>query len=344
VSEEGPAREADQLANVALPEQNLRVVVGHDAVRGRLDELAAVARYPSAVLLNGPRGIGKATLAFELARHILAETGDETPHRVDEQVVAGVHPNLSTLRRRPRDGRGFYTVIRVDEIRELRESLHQTRGRAAWRVVIVDSIDDCNPSAANALLKTLEEPPPQTLFVLVSHRPGLLLPTIRSRCLAMPMRPLDDDDVHAVLAAQRPGEKLDHAVALAQGCPRRGFEALTLGGESALTALRDWLAAPANQPGAVGLAVADALVSEADGGETGFARDLITGWLATEARAAALQGAAGRGRLASANALWDKAQALFADEESLNLDARQTLVVVFDAIRQHVSATASEPR
>jgi DNA polymerase-3 subunit delta' len=348
VSEAGPQREADQLVDVTLPEQNAGPVVGHLTVRGRIDELIAAGRYPSAILFSGPRGIGKATLAFSLARRILTETGDESPARVNEQVLAGAHPNLSILRRQPKDARGFYTVIRVDEVRGLRESLHQTRGRAAWRVVVVDAIDDCNASAANALLKTLEEPPPQTLFLLVSHRPGLLLPTIRSRCLAIPMRPLGDDDVRAVLAAQRPGEKLDHAVSLARGCPRRGFEALALGSEGALTSLRAWLDSPLARPGGAGLAIADALAGEADGGEAGFARELITAWLAEEARAAALAGAPGRARLASANALWDKAQALFADEESLNLDARQTLVALFDAIRQHVaqhaSLTAAEPR
>jgi DNA polymerase-3 subunit delta' len=348
VSETGPQREADQLPDVTLPEQNFGPVAGHAAVRGRIDELIAAGRYPSAILFSGPRGIGKATLAFALARRILAETGDESPTRVDEQVLAGAHPNLSILRRQPRDARGFYTAIRVDEVRELRERLHQTRGRAAWRVVVVDSIDDCNASAANALLKTLEEPPPQTLFLLVSHRPGLLLPTIRSRCLAMPMRPLADAEVLDVLAAQRPDEKLDHAVSLARGCPRRGFEALALGSEGGLTSLRDWLQSPLSRPGGAGLAIADALAGEGGGGEAGFARELITAWLADEARAAALEGLPGRARLASANALWDKAQALFADEESLNVDTRQTLVALFDAIREHVAQhailTASEPR
>jgi DNA polymerase-3 subunit delta' len=347
VSEVGPQREADQLAGVTLPEQNTGPVVGHAAVRARIDELIGAGRYPSAILFSGPRGIGKATLAFALARRILAETGDESPARVDEQVLAGAHPNLAILRRQPRDASGFYTVVRVDEVRELRERLHQTRGRAAWRVVVADSIDDCNASAANALLKTLEEPPPQTLFLLVSHRPGLLLPTIRSRCLAMPMRPLADSEVQELLAAQRLNEELEHAVRLAGGCPRRGFEALALGSEGALTSLRDWLDSPLARPGGAGLAIADALAAEADGGEAGFARELITAWLADEARAAALEGPPGRARLASANALWDKAQALFADEESLNVDTRQTLVALFDAIRQHVAQhavlTASEP-
>jgi DNA polymerase-3 subunit delta' len=347
VSEETAQREADQLEGVRLPEQNLGPLAGHRAARAQFEEILGARRLPGAIMLSGPQGIGKATLAFGLARRILTLTGDETAHRVDEQVVAGAHPNLTVLRRRVRDtGRGFYTVIRVDEVRALREDVRMTRGRSGHRVVVVDAIDDCNPSAANALLKTLEEPPPETTFLLVSHRPGLLLPTIRSRCLNLPLRPLADAEVHEVLADQRPGVALEHAVALAEGRPRRGFEALALDSEGALTALRDWLAAPAANPAGRHLALADALVSEAGGAEAGFARDMITGWLAGEARAAALAGPGARSRLASANQLWEKALALFADQEMLNLDARQTLIVVFDAIRSHVlkQASLAEPR
>lgn len=336
-----PIREAGQLAGVVLPEQNLLPVVGHGAAHAQLEEILAAGRLPGAIMLSGPQGIGKATLAFALARRILAMTGDEDAHRVDEQVVAGAHPNLFVLRRQPRDGKGFYTVIRVDEVRQLRDDIRMTRGRAGHRVAIVDPIDDCNASAANAMLKTLEEPPPETTFLLVSHRPGLLLPTIRSRCLHIPMRPLAEAEVRQVLASQQPDAALDHAVALAGGRPRRGFEALALEEEGALAALRRWLEAPGRAPAAAHLAIADALVAEAGVAETGFARDMIDSWMAAEARAAAIAGSSERGRLASANELWDKAHLLFADQESLNLDARQTLVAVFDAIRSHAQKTVS---
>src|SRR5690606_37257728 len=103
-------------------------------------------------------------------------------------------------RKAPREtGKGFYTAIRVEEVRGLIEEVRMTRGRAGFRIVIVDSIDDCNASSANALLKILEEPPAETLFVLVSHRPGGLLPTIRSRCRSIALRPLADDDVRRII-------------------------------------------------------------------------------------------------------------------------------------------------
>jgi DNA polymerase-3 subunit delta' len=243
-------------------------------------------------------------------------------------------------------GKGFYTVIRVEEVRELIDRLHKTRGRAGHRVVVVDPIDDCNISSSNALLKILEEPPPETLFLLISHRPGQLLPTIRSRCQGLAMRPLADDEVRQVLAAAQPDApaEIEAAVSLAAGRPRRGFEALLLGNAEGLTRLRQWLADPAAPPAAVHLALADILASDRDGAQARFARDLILGWLANEARDAAAAGA--RSRLASASELWEKALAMFEDADEYNLDARQTLVTLFDAIRKHVfkQTQLSEPR
>jgi DNA polymerase-3 subunit delta' len=289
------------------------------------------ARLPGGILLHGPRGIGKATLAFDVARQVFARTGDENPDHVAAQVAAGAYPNLRVLRKTPRDtGKGFYTAIRVEEVRGLIEESRMTRGRAGFRIVIVDSIDDCNPASANALLKILEEPPPETLFLLVSHRPGGLLPTIKSRCQQVAMRPVGDAEVRTVLGDQ-PG--VEHAVELASGRPRRGFEALALGDNAGLTALQGWLKAPENGRSSVYLTIADALAADKDGAAYAFGREMRGDWIASEARDAARTGQ--KARLASATTLWDKATALFADADEYNLDARQTLVSLFDEIRRH---------
>ena len=339
MSEDLP-REPDALAGVAAPEAQ-RQLVGHSRTAAGILEQLERRRLPNAVLLHGPRGIGKATLAFAVARDILMRTGDEGSERVHEQVAASSHPNLSLLRRQPKDGKGFYSVIRVDEIRALRERLQHTRGRAGHRIAIVDSIDDCNPSAANALLKILEEPPVETLFFLISHRPGSLLPTIRSRCQSLPLRPLPDGDVRDVLVANAAGTDavLDRAVSMAGGRPRRGLEVLLLGSAVALGALEEWLQAPLTKPVREHLELADLLARDADGAQAALAREMILSFMAGEARAAALGG--DRRLLASANALWDKAAALLEDADTLNLDMRQTLVTIFDAIRYHLGTTAA---
>jgi DNA polymerase-3 subunit delta' len=330
------------LPDLPLPEHR-QAAIGHDAVRGAVLAQLGEGRLPGAIMLHGPQGIGKATLAFELAVAILTATGDEDGHRVSEQVAALSHPNLSVLRRRPKDAKGYYTVIRVEDVRELREALHHTRGRAGHRIAILDSIDDCNPSAANALLKTLEEPPADTTFLLISHRPGQLLPTIRSRCHNLALRPLDDDLVARVVTSSLPDldkSALERAIQLAGGRPRRAFETLSLAENSPVGALLLWLRQPEAAPIAAELQLADALGSDPQGADMSFAREILGDWLASEMRDAAMQKGARR-RLASATELWEKAGALLGEADSVNLDMKQTLTVIFDAIRKHCALIAN---
>ncbi|ODT69801.1 MAG: hypothetical protein ABS75_15270 [Pelagibacterium sp. SCN 63-23] len=330
------------LEGLPLPEQR-QAATGHDAARAAILAQLAERRLPGAIMLHGPQGVGKATLAFELAATILTATGDEAAGRVREQVAALSHPNLFVLRRRPKDSKSYYSVIRVEDVRELREALHHTRGRAGHRIAILDSIDDCNPSAANALLKTLEEPPPETTFFLVSHRPGQLLPTIRSRCHNLGLRPLPDDQLAEIIGANLPdldASARQRAIQLAGGRPRRAFETLGLAEDSPVGALLLWLQRPDAAPVTAQLQLADALGSNAQGPDMSFAREILNDWLAAEMREAAMQSGARR-RLASATELWEKADALLGEADSVNLDMRQTLVVIFDAIRKHCALSAS---
>ncbi len=328
-------READQIVGIAAPEQNPRLV-GHQMVMDRLLRQMENDRLPGGVLLHGPRGIGKATLAFKLAERILVQTGDEDANRVAEQIAAGVHPNVFVLRRKLRDdGKAFYTVIRVEEVRHLIDRMHQTRGRAGHRVCIVDSIDDCNASSANALLKTLEEPPADTHFILISHRPGQLLPTIHSRCQDHPLRSLDDAEMTDAMAGLTDAEpeSVSRAIELAGGRPRRALEALAVANNKDLQKLETWLTAPDEMDDLAPLKLAEALTGTQKPLETGFAREIVLNWIAREAIAAGSGG--DRRRLASANALWEKSGALFSDADIYNLDPRQTLITILDAIRRH---------
>lgn len=329
-----PEREPDQLEGVPLPEFQTGVS-GHDSARATLLDRLDAGRLPGGILIHGPRGIGKATLAFDLARRIFERTGDESAVHIAAQVAAGAYPNLFVMRKAARDtGKGYYTAIRVEEVRRFIEEMRMTRGRAGHRIAIVDPIDDCNVSSSNALLKILEEPPADTTFLLVSHRPGSLLPTIKSRCFQVALRPIADSDVRTVLE-QVGGQPIaiELAVSLAGGRPRRGFEAMLLGEGGALQLLQSWLADPVGAPSSARIALADALGADRDSAELRFARDILNDWLADTAKSAAAAG--DRVRLASANELWDKAQLSLADADEYNLDMRQTLVALFDAIRKH---------
>lgn len=343
----------DALDGLPTPERRQRAL-GHDAARAAILSQLAENRLPGAILLHGPQGIGKASFAFEMAAAILTATGDEDGQRVAEQIASLSHPNLFLVRRTlNKTGSKISANIAVDQIARrdsgdshpLRDRLHQTRGRSGFRVAIIDSIDDLTPSAANALLKILEEPPPETIFLLVSHRPGQLLPTIRSRCHSVALRPLGDDLLRAILTEQDPAlgpDEIDRAIALARGRPRRAFETLALEPESTLGALQAWLSDPARHPPAIGLQLAEALGADPASTELTFAREMLDDWMADEARNAAMQ-PDNRMRLASATELWDKAHALFADADSINLDMKQTLVAIFDAISKHVSSYDSTP-
>ena len=185
-------------------------------------EMALLAAYrsgriPHAWLIGGAQGIGKATLAYRMARFVLANRHGQAPSvqraeslavdpedHVARQVAANAHGGLLVLERGLNDRGVLRTVITVDETRETISFFGSTAAVEGWRVCIVDTVDELNPNAANALLKILEEPPQQSLFLLVSHAPARVLPTILSRCRKLPLRPLATDDV--IRAAARAAE------------------------------------------------------------------------------------------------------------------------------------------
>ena len=204
VSEIEVLPEADRLEGFLHPRET-RALFGHAAAEQTLHAAVAGGRMHHGWLLTGAAGIGKATLAYRLARHLLAAPAERDPSgslavadttSAARQVTALSHPGLLVLRRLwdPKAKR-FGTAIAVDEVRRLRSFLSHTTEAAGWRVVIVDPADELNISAANAVLKSLEEPPPRTVFVLVSAEPGRLLATIRSRCRVLALAPLEPDDL-----------------------------------------------------------------------------------------------------------------------------------------------------
>jgi DNA polymerase-3 subunit delta' len=190
-------------------------------------------RLHHAWLLSGPEGVGKATFAYRAARRLLGAKPDPThgllgaspQDVVCRQIIARAHPDLMVLERVGEDGKPR-KVIPVDDARRLPEFFSKAPGSAPFRVAIVDSVDDMNPNAANALLKTLEEPPERGVLFLISHAPGGLLPTIRSRCRRLTFRPWPNDA--AVAFAQRHADLTEESAIrlarMAKGSPGRTLD------------------------------------------------------------------------------------------------------------------------
>jgi DNA polymerase III subunit delta' len=235
-----------QIAAVHPRETN--ALFGHREAEQALLNAYRSGRIPHAWLIGGAQGIGKATLAYRMAKFVLAHRNPgaaevqgastlqiERSDPVARHVAAGAHGSLLTLERTLNDKGVLRTVITVDETRETISFFGSTAAVEGWRVCIVDTVDELNPNAANALLKILEEPPRQSLFLLVSHAPARVLPTILSRCRKLPLRPLAIADVvgAAALAANIASDDpaLAEAAEAAEGSVAR---ALTLLGGDAL--------------------------------------------------------------------------------------------------------------
>ena len=205
---------------------------GEAAERDFLEALDR-GRLHHAWLLTGPEGVGKATFAFRAARRLLGATpdgaygllGSSPNHPVSRQVSARSHPDLMVLEREVEGGKPR-KVIPVDEARKLPEFFSKSPSSAPYRVAIVDAVDDMNANAANALLKTLEEPPERGVLFLISHAPGGLLPTIRSRCRRLRFAAWEEADV-ADFVSSRTGANAEDAIRLARmsaGAPGRALD------------------------------------------------------------------------------------------------------------------------
>lgn len=233
------------------------MIAGQDRAVARFVEAKQSGSFHHAWLLAGPRGVGKARFAREAATRILAEAagpavrepGLATPpdHPMARLVEASSHPDFRWVERELNDkGDVLKRNISAKQIRKLNELFGSTPSMSPWRVVVIDSADDLEREGANALLKMLEEPPPNCLFLLVAHAPGRLLPTIRSRCLRLDFQPLSDDAMMSILSEQVPdmaASGIARLVSLSDGSAGRAmaYAALDLAPveAEALTILRD---------------------------------------------------------------------------------------------------------
>jgi DNA polymerase III subunit delta' len=323
---------------------------GHREAETALLNAYRSGRIPHAWLIGGAQGVGKATLAYRMARFVLAhrnplsasvqraETLAVDPQNpAARQIAAGAHGGLLVLERGLNDRGVLRSVITVDETRETISFFGSTAAVEGWRVCIVDTVDELNPNAANALLKILEEPPQQSLFLLVCHAPSRVLPTILSRCRKLLLRPLSPDDVVRAAAAAAdfaPDDPaLAEAAAAAEGSVTR---ALMLFGGDALKLQQRTAALLARLPqvdprelhalgDALGTSDRVALAAFIDG---------IDRWISEKLRAGDPN--ANLPRLARLAEVWEKIVLAARDTESYNLERKPLVFSVFGMLAEAV--------
>jgi len=337
-------RQTEREVAISHPRETSRLF-GHREAELALLGAYRSGRIPHAWLIGGPQGIGKATLAYRMARYVLAHGQPLAPpvqraedlsvdpsNAVARQVAAGSHGGLLTLERTANDRGVMRTVITVDETRETISFFGSTAAAEGWRVCIVDTVDELNPNAANALLKILEEPPQQSLFLLVSHAPARVLATIQSRCRKLRLRPLSTDDVIQAAAATADLDANDPALREAANASEGSVSrALTLLGGDALklqqrtaTLLARLPQVDAKELHALGdsLGTSDrvALAAFIDG---------IDRWVAERMHADEANANQNLPRLARLAEVWEKIVRAARDTETYNLERKPLVFSVF---------------
>lgn len=345
--------EPDRLPSAPHPRETLGLI-GHAArERTFLDALAS-GRMHHAWLLGGPEGIGKASFAYRAARFLLA-SGDPQARAASgadlsmpehdpatRRVMAQSHPDLHVLRRIPKpDGKNYTSNIPVDSIRRVIDRFGSSAAEGGWRVCIVDSAEDMERSAANALLKLLEEPPPRALFLIVAHAPGRMLPTIRSRCRLLTFDPLAEPDVAEAgrLALERMEMPFDdsalrRAASLSEGSVRRALTYVDPETLALVEAVRARLDALPQIDLTALMALAEDVAGKA--GERDFAVmiETIQGWISDHLHAHA---AAQPARLAPLAEVWEKLGQQAREVETYNLDRRPLVMTLFHDLSSAVS-------
>lgn len=330
------------------------------------------SRLAHAWLLTGPKGIGKATLAYRFARFLLvngngqddggglfgAGLPPEMPENlyvapempVFQRVSAGGHADLKSIERtqEPKSGRLRSSIV-IDDVRSIGSFLSLTSAEGGWRVVIIDSADEMNRSSANAVLKVLEEPPRKAILLLVSHNPGRLLPTIRSRCRNLTMKPLPKEDVVGLLLRQYPDISDTDALELAtlsDGSVGRALELQEVGG---LALYRELLSLLQTLPNLKISAVHDLAGRLGRAGQDEAFQtfsELIRGWLnryiltasrggtgTTDEENALFQRLMTTTSLESWYEVWEKINHLLERTDAVNLDKKQVVIGIFLALQ-----------
>jgi DNA polymerase-3 subunit delta' len=353
-------------------------LVGHEEAEADFVSAWNGGRFAHAWLISGAKGIGKATLAYRIARFVLSDGGNteakdegvaavsadgglfgdelptdvleaegvavgDSPLYMDEdtpffkRVASGGHADLTVIEKQYNEKtKKMRTEIVVDGVRGLSDTFYMTSSEGGWKVAIVDSADDMNVSSANALLKLLEEPPERSLIILLAHNPGRLLPTIKSRCRRLTLKPLADNNVEELLdrylnniEGEPPMLKPDEVktlTSLADGSVGRAVDIFKSGG---LSLYKDMLAILGQGSPEKINQFADKIAKSDEAFDTFF--DLLLSYLAKSIVGAPRQSDFQMDSAADLNRkidIWEKIKAIFASAKAVNMDKKQTVIDV----------------
>ncbi|GAC1332785.1 MAG: DNA polymerase III subunit delta' [Beijerinckiaceae bacterium] len=347
--------ESDRIGSAPHPRETTAFVGHATAERAFLDAYRA-GRMPHAWIIGGAEGIGKATLAWRVARFLLTNP-DPSSMAVQQATTLDVDPmspaarqltamssaDLVLLRRDWNEKvKKFYTEIRVEDVRRAARVFQHAAGGNGWRIAIVDSADDLNRNAANALLKIIEEPPARSLFLLVAHRPGRLIATLRSRCRLLMLEPLSDpelvDAIEAIGAplTERPRSEIEAAAANAAGSVKSALRLLE-GQSGELDAnVRGLLARLPQVDWGKVHALGDAIAGRDNEAAYESVMTSVFDYLDRSVREGATQGPA---CLAPYAEVWEKVVDATRETEVLNLDKRPLILSIFADLAAAVRAS-----
>jgi DNA polymerase-3 subunit delta' len=330
------------------PVQN-PTLFGHEGAIRQVTEAFTSSRMHHAWLITGSEGIGKATLAYHIANHVLS--GGKNPigkldvkNPAAKLIMAEAHPDLLVVQRTANDKGDLRDTIAVEDARKIASFLHMTAAHNGWRVAIIDEAHTLNRSSQNAILKILEEPPPRALILITVTSPGILLPTIRSRCRVLSLNPLDDQQMTVILSRLAPelnDPEMKQLIALAGGSV--GFALKTICAE-ALPLYQELLNLLGEMP-ALDVPRLHKLADQIGRKADAESFDVVTGLLIDLLRRTARARATGEGtanflptlQLDRALQLWDRTRTTFAVADSANLDRKLAFINAVSDIRRAVA-------
>ncbi|MEP3280558.1 MAG: DNA polymerase III subunit delta' [Stappiaceae bacterium] len=343
----------DAMPGMPLPQEQQRLF-GHGYAERTLLEAYRSRRMHHAWIIGGPKGIGKATLAFRFAKFAqtypdrfspeCGSANDLSIQPSQEDTIGNIqaHTNILHLKRPwDKNAKRYKTELTVDEVRRTVPFFGTTSGGQGWRICIVDSADEMNKNAANALLKVLEEPPDRSIFLILSHAPGRILPTIRSRCRRLDVKPLTMEDLSAALqnlglTKTHTSEDVEHAQILSGGSVRRAALLLENGGVDTARAFDALVGSLPNLDVRKLHVFAEKVSTRGADDLYDIFKDLLRDRIASNLRKDADAGRRARNLVSWAD-VWEKANKSITLADALNLDRKQ---VVLNAFRSMADSMA----